>query len=96
MLTGNDSAGVTADHGSPLQDQTDSAVGGRLPLQSGRLADLEGVTLDGNAEGVSLAVRRGDGGHGGDSERDEEAHYDWYMYIGWEKRMFKWEMRINE
>lgn len=80
-LTGNDSAGVTGHHGSPLQDQADSAAGGRLPCQGGRFADLEGVTFSGDAEGVGHVVRRGDGGHGRDSEGHKEAHYDCiYVY----------------
>lgn len=57
LLTGNDSAGVTVEYGSPLQDQANSARGGRLPFQGGRLASREGVAIGGNAEGVSLAVR---------------------------------------
>lgn len=74
-LTGNDSAAVTVEHGSPLQDQANSAGGGRLPFQGSSLASREGVTIGGNAKGVSLAVRRDDGGHGGDSEGGKEAHY---------------------
>lgn len=74
-LTGNDSAGVTGEYGSPLQDQANSAGGGRLPFQGSRLASGEGVAISGNAKGVSLAVRRDDGGHGGDSEGGKEAHY---------------------
>lgn len=55
-LTGNGSARGTAEDGSPLQDQANSAGGGRLPFQSSRLASGESVAFGGNAEGVSLAV----------------------------------------
>lgn len=76
-LTGN--GGTVGRGGHPravLEQQRDSAAGGGGPLQSGGLADGEGVSAIGVLEGVGAAGGSNHGREDGYNQADEGAHSD--------------------
>lgn len=70
-LTRDGDSLIRGGHRSPLQLQRDSALGGRVPVQSGGLASGEGVAAIGDLERV---VRRSDEGREGAEGEHDSTH----------------------
>lgn len=74
-LTRNRDTSLRPDLLTPLEDESDSALGGRLPAEMGGRADLERVTTRRDVERVGT-LGRSNRGEDGENEVEERTHVD--------------------